>query len=292
MTLDQVRYAVALAKHQNFSKAAQALYITQPALSRQIANLERELDTPLFYRTAQGVFPTPTGQLFCQEMSAVLTHWSEGLERVSTAIRGAQRQLRIGIGCRAISAGYFDQVVDFFGQFPQVEVTFITDMQTDFQQEIALHRMDFALDRIQPQEYLSQFAIYELIQERQCILMSLDDPRSSLPEISIQELGEDIFISSPQDSRYDKLSQQSSRRYQLSPEKNYRADNVETIMRLIRQGKGLAFGPRSFANCYGVATVPMVPENFVSLNLFTLETQREDWYFTHLHRYLTHHLSP
>jgi len=57
----QLRYALALAEHQHFGRAAAAVGIAQPPLSKAIAQLEREVGARLFDRTRQGVFPTAAG---------------------------------------------------------------------------------------------------------------------------------------------------------------------------------------------------------------------------------------
>lgn len=61
MDLKQLQYFLAVAEHLNFSRAAEALYISQPTLSYQIAELERELGTTLFQRDRRKVFLTPAG---------------------------------------------------------------------------------------------------------------------------------------------------------------------------------------------------------------------------------------
>ena len=61
MDLKQLQYFLAVAKHLNFSRAAEALYISQPTLSYQIAELEKELGTTLFVRDRRKVFLTPAG---------------------------------------------------------------------------------------------------------------------------------------------------------------------------------------------------------------------------------------
>lgn len=61
MDLKQLQYFLAVAKHLNFSKAAESLYISQPTLSYQIAELERELGVALFVRDRRKVFLTPAG---------------------------------------------------------------------------------------------------------------------------------------------------------------------------------------------------------------------------------------
>ncbi|MBQ1331557.1 MAG: LysR family transcriptional regulator, partial [Lachnospiraceae bacterium] len=55
MTLSQIRYFLAVARELNFSRAAEALYVSQPAVSKQVSQLEQELGVKLFDRTNQGL---------------------------------------------------------------------------------------------------------------------------------------------------------------------------------------------------------------------------------------------
>lgn len=72
MELRQLRYFVAVAKHESFKKAAIELRIAQPALSRQIGLLEHELGTPLFTRHTRGSIPTEEGRMLVEEAEKIL----------------------------------------------------------------------------------------------------------------------------------------------------------------------------------------------------------------------------
>ena len=63
MTLTQIKYFIEVAKCLNFSEAAEHLFITQPALSRQITAIETELNMQLFIRGSKKLSLTPSGQL-------------------------------------------------------------------------------------------------------------------------------------------------------------------------------------------------------------------------------------
>jgi len=111
--LKQLHYAVTLAKHRNFARAAAALDMSQPALSRSISGLEAELGVQLFTRGARGAEPTPFGERFLLRAALLLREAGE-LEREVRLIQGAETgSLRVGAGpypagatraCRSISA--------------------------------------------------------------------------------------------------------------------------------------------------------------------------------------------
>ena len=70
--LRKLRYFVAVAAEANFGRAAARLYITQPALSRQIQSLEAEIGVRLFDRDRQGTRLTPAGEQFCDDAKRLL----------------------------------------------------------------------------------------------------------------------------------------------------------------------------------------------------------------------------
>jgi molybdate transport repressor ModE-like protein len=72
-TLDQLRILHAISNEGSFKKAAEKLYISQPAVSLQIQNLERQLNAPLFYRDKRKARLTETGQLLIKYCDRILS---------------------------------------------------------------------------------------------------------------------------------------------------------------------------------------------------------------------------
>ena len=73
MTLQQMRYFIAVAQNLSFSKAAQQHYVSQTAVSQQIKLLEEELETELFQRTRHSVALTSAGQVFYEYAVRITT---------------------------------------------------------------------------------------------------------------------------------------------------------------------------------------------------------------------------
>ncbi len=86
MSLSQLRYFVTVAEEGHVGRAAQRLFVAQPAVSRQIRALEDELGTPLFSRTPRGMSLLPPGQVFLQHARAILT----AVDCAATAARAAR----------------------------------------------------------------------------------------------------------------------------------------------------------------------------------------------------------
>lgn len=98
LDLHLVRHALVLAKHGNFRRAARALHVSQPTLSRNIAALERSLGVRLFDRSSSGVEPTPFGRLVLERGRGLLAGESDLLREISL-------QAGLEIGSLAVAAG-------------------------------------------------------------------------------------------------------------------------------------------------------------------------------------------
>jgi DNA-binding transcriptional LysR family regulator len=95
--LRDLRYFVAVAEHLHFTAAAEALFISQPALSKQVRALEAQLRAPLFIRDRRTVALTPAGQALLPVARAVLAGWAEGERAIAAAAAAQQATLVVGM---------------------------------------------------------------------------------------------------------------------------------------------------------------------------------------------------
>ncbi|MCZ1010958.1 LysR family transcriptional regulator [Streptomyces lydicus] len=118
LDLRKLRYFVAVAEHRQFGRAAQALYIAQPVLSRQIRAFEQELGCLLFTRTTRSVELTAAGRQLYDEAGRITTAVETALRRVHEAERGEQRLVvAFSPGLRVSEA-----IVAFTASHPEVHI--------------------------------------------------------------------------------------------------------------------------------------------------------------------------
>src|SRR5512132_3083470 len=96
MELRHLRYFVAAAEAENVSRAAMKLHVSQPALSRQIRDLEEELGFSLFERSARSVRLTEGGKAFLVEARAVLQRTDEAVHTARAVAAGGRGELHVG----------------------------------------------------------------------------------------------------------------------------------------------------------------------------------------------------
>lgn len=113
MDLRQLRYFVAVAREEHVTRAARALHVSQPALSQQIASLERELDLPLFDRVGRGVVLTAAGRVLREHAERILLE----ADNARTAMDDLRGTLRGEVSLAAIQTANVTFLVEAMARF-------------------------------------------------------------------------------------------------------------------------------------------------------------------------------
>ena len=123
--LRHLRYFVAAAEEEHFGRGAKRANVVQPALTRAVHELERELGVQLFDRLARGVRLTETGRVFLNEARAILTQVSQAADRARQAARGQVGTLAIGfVEGLNFHPAFLDAIARFRTDYPGIELSF------------------------------------------------------------------------------------------------------------------------------------------------------------------------
>ena len=289
MTITQVQYACEIARRGSMTRAAEQFYISQPALSEQIKALEIELGCALFQRSSHGTKLTEAGERFCKYAEPVISAWKALEQNCAELKNKPHSRVHIGFGVRARSNGLFEPIMSFFDSHPEISVSFTTDMNENFPEAIEAGRMDIAIGRLYAQQMTKltgRIAIFPLLKEPQCILMSRDDPLSAEPKLPFRILDGRTVICGPEESGDDAEMREMCEMYHVRTNRVLRADDINAVIALVQRKKGYALGPVSFARFFGVAAVPLEEGKDIALNLICRDDEQNDALFRHLHKHL------
>lgn len=181
--LRSLRYFRAVAELRSVSKAAGVLHLTQPALSRQIMELERELGYRLFERTARGVELTPAGTGLYHHLDAVFTQ----VERIPEIVRTAgQGKVPVTVGLpQGLPHEWFLGVLEAVeGNLPQVALS-LHEATTDEQRHLLQQGLlDLALIHLQPTDGPGLL----LLEQVMGVAVPPTSPLAGRPEIGFADL--------------------------------------------------------------------------------------------------------
>jgi DNA-binding transcriptional LysR family regulator len=246
--LRQLRYFVAIAEEGSFSRAAIRLHVSQPPLSTQIRSLEEELGAPLLARTNRGVSLTASGQVFYEEVRAILARIENARARALQADRGDVGMLSVGFVSIADYGILPPALKSFRSQFPLVEVQ-LHELTTDAQiRELRAARLDLGFGLAPVEEPDLEFT--SILREALVLAAPSDHPAATGDTIDLRSLAKDSFIVPPRDiapGLYD-LTISRCRSAGFAPRIVQNARQMQTVIGLVSCGMGLALVPSSVRN--------------------------------------------
>ena len=145
MNLRDLTYIVAIAEHGNFTRAAEAVSVSQPALSSQVKKVERELGVPIFERSPRGIVLTEFGAR-AVEAARQVNALVRGIDEMASHYRGTEAgPLRLGLTptLAGYLTGYFR---DLFARIaPDLRLVIVEDVPQGLSRSVEAGRIDFAL---------------------------------------------------------------------------------------------------------------------------------------------------
>ena len=239
MELRQLRYFVAVAEAGTISRAAEQIFLTQPALSRQIKALEEEIGQCLLERKAHSIELTPAGEIMLLEARDLLSRADHLIERVKAA--GIGIHLRIGYA-PTLAAGLLSPAVESFRQtHPDARVD-LFDRSTE---EMLTGLKSGELDAVVTVKSADASALIDwttLIRSPWRLAMGRGHPLAKRRSIEPRDLqGESLLAFAQRDyPEYWEILTGWLRKNQLRPRIEAEFDGGESLMTAIESGLGIA----------------------------------------------------
>src|SRR5215468_9953797 len=193
--LRDLRYFVAVAEELNFTRAAQRLHISQPALSKQIRGLEGSLRARLFLRDRRQVSLTAAGETLLNVARPLLDRWDEGTAEVADAVAAEARTLRVGT-LTSIGRDLYPSVIDHFvKREPSWRVKLRSYSWADPTAGLRRHASDAAFVWLPVAD--ADIAVRVLVSEPRYAALSAAHPLARRREITFAEIAGEPFVALP-----------------------------------------------------------------------------------------------
>ncbi len=187
MELRVLNYFLAIAREENITKAAQILHVTQPTLSRQIAQLEQELNVKLFHRSNHHIVLTEDGMLLKRRAQELIELSDKTKRELSHENEFVSGEIAIGCGETKSIIELTKVIVAFRKQFPDVTFDFYTGIADDIKDRIENGLVDIGL-LLEPVEISKYHFLRMPRREKWCVLIKKDSPLAALETISPKDL--------------------------------------------------------------------------------------------------------
>ena len=191
MELRQLRYFAAVAAHGSFSRAARELNLTQPAVSRQVLNLEQELGTALLRRTNNTVALTAAGEQFYEEARDLLTRADQAIRRVH--VQASSATLRVSYVASLIASVLPRAIQRFQATSPRVLLEFFESTPQEIGKRAHSGGLDMAILPQGLEGCLPDFQWMELRRLSPVLIMPRDHPLAKRAAIDPAALREQLL---------------------------------------------------------------------------------------------------
>jgi len=237
----QLEALVQVARHQSFSKAAEALYLTQPSVTARIQALEKELGEELFERTGRGVRLTDAGQAFLPFAERVLAILQEGRESIEEVRSLQLGSLRLGVAPTICTYVLPKILKAFRSRYPNLEVRIRTGRSEQILDLLLNDEVQVGLCRSLYHPEVETITLYD---DEIILVANPQHPLAAGQGVTLEELSQQPLILYDRGSGYYALTTSIFREAGIVPRLAMELDYLEATKRMVEEGLGIALVPR------------------------------------------------
>ena len=278
MTLDQLRVFLAVAEHLHFSRAAEELYITQPAVSAAIQSLEEQYGVKLFHRIGRRIEITEAGKLLQVETQKIIDHVAlteRGLRELNDLQRGD-----LNLGCSLTIGNYWlPQKISYFKQkYPGICVNCTLANAEEICAGMATGIFDLGLVTGDIKPSLKNTLEEEVVgSERLLIVVGNSHPWFERAEVSLTEIAQTDWVMREPGSGVQQMLEQALQSWGINPHElnvTLVLTSSEMVKAVVESGTGAAAIPElmvkkelQLSTLRAIKIIDSKPDSNVSLEI-------------------------
>jgi len=297
MELRHIRYFIAAAEEEHFGRASDRLFVTRPAVSQIIADLEDQIGTPLFERLPHRVKLTAAGRSLLPQLQAVMSQLADALAETKRVGAGRIGTLKVGYGSLTLMHPMFRAAVKRFRDaYPDVALSLIEVPTTHQPKALAERKIDAGFmhlgpdkslqrkkgsGRAQSQEHNETVLDWHQIQKNGLgVAFPIDHPMATREAVSISDLASEGFVVVPNSSSSPGYGSLYSlcKRAGFEPRVVQEVSSISSQLNLVSVGIGIGLtvvGP-NFTYPSGVSVIPLVGVSYSTSYVFAWVKGQKD----------------
>lgn len=278
MGTDKLQYLIEVERCGSISKAADALYISQPSLSKNIASIEKELGCRLFERTSTGLIPTREGRRFLSYAHQVLSLRQETVEDIRrlTEERQAGTRFKLGVSTMRSTETLSRSLVNYINTITEVPILCTVGYESELEAQVVSGALDLAVITMPESGVIDpSLSVMHLANERLVLAIQVNDPilerteqrkDEVFPYLAPEELKNQRFILPQNACRIREMIDRFFYTEGIVPEVTVFEDYADFSIREAAMGIGIAFVNERLAKvcqeknvqfCYTAGSLPI-----------------------------------
>ncbi|MFF5705479.1 LysR family transcriptional regulator [Streptomyces sp. NPDC012794] len=256
MELQQMRYVIAVAEMNSFTRAAQRCRVVQSALSHQIARLETELGARLFERTCRRVRLTSAGAAFLPAARQCLDAAERAAAEVAAAVGEVRGRLTVGLIPTVAAVDIPNILKEFHRRHPKARIGLSVGASDELVERVRQGELEVAFLGVPVTGRPRGVMARELARERLVAAVSPDHPLAGETSVDLRRLSSEVFVDLPAKTAGRAQSDLAFTAAGLAREVAFEVTNADYLARLVQAGLGVALLPPGYAaGLAGVTTI-------------------------------------
>lgn len=244
----QIQYLTEVCKQQNITSAARNLYISQPALSRMISDIEKSIGSPLFIRDHDGVYLTQAGEIYMNACQKVMNVYDSALKEISDLQNSNSGKIVLGLSTTTGEILIPSVLEEFKKRYSQVDLRLAETHISDLEEYVKTGKIDLALTYYRTQKDFQYIPLFKdtvyiaaprfYYENKSGWNFGFDNPKINPDDLKNQPF---ILLKQGRGIRniFDRLVEQ----YELSPNILLETDSAHLPYHLTQIGKGFSLIP-------------------------------------------------
>jgi len=244
--LRHIRYMLAVAEHRNFTRAAEALHVSQPALSQQIKQLEETLGVQLFDRTGRTVRPTDMGSVYIEYARRALVDLEAGRHAILDVRDLSHGELRLAMTPTFTEYLIAPLIERFSSRYPGITLNVCEMTLDNIEQSLSDDRVDLGIGFAPVRS--DEIEVRALFDEKLTIVVGKGHPfaKKETP-VSPQELADAPLALLTRDFATRAHIDAYFQSHRLSPKITVEANSISAVVKIVRYGRMATILPDAIA---------------------------------------------
>ena len=241
MDMNQLEVLIAVAQEKSFSRAAERLHRTQPAVSQAIRRLETEIGEPLFDRSSKDGTMTAAGRLLlghAQQMLNLRISAHAAIKELKGLHRG-----KLSLSANEYTVMYLLPLLPVFrARHPHIKIEVKRSLASRISSEILARETEIGIVSFKPND--TAIASVAVLTDELALIVSPNHPLAARKVVSVRELGAESFIAHNVPSPYREKVVRTFEKYRTPLNISLEMPTLEAIKRFVEGGMGVALVPK------------------------------------------------
>ncbi len=253
----QLEYFQRVANMQHFTKAAESLFISQPALSRAISRLEKELGVPLFERKGRTVQLNRYGKMFLEKVNLALQVIESGRQELKEVVSPDSGNISLSF-LHTLGANLVPELIgEYRRSYPNVTFQLFQNTARELIEQLKAGDIDLCLTTVS--ELDPEISWQELFSEKLFVIVPHSHRLANRDGVNLSEIAEEPFVGFKKGAGLRTITDQLCKQVGFTPKLTFEGQEVSTVAGLVSVGLGVGLIPeRSGMESDHVCRLPVI----------------------------------